>query len=141
MRIVMDTNIWISAIISEGSISKWLDNVCQNKDNVIVLSTSILAEINDTLQNNNRNRRRRKKRRCFTEEHRKKFETILGKARIEIIEYKHIEGLDIYIRDEDDIHIIETSILGKADVLVTGDKDFEEVETSLFQIIKPSELN
>ena len=140
MRIVIDTNIWISAIATEGRISKWLNNICQNKDIIIVLSTSILAEIKATLKNDNRNRRKKKKRKCFTEEHRKKFEAILNKATFEIIESKPIEGLDIYIRDEDDIHVIETAINGKADILISGDKDFEEVKTSLFKIMKPSEF-
>ena len=140
MRIVIDTNIWISAIATEGRISKWLNSICQNKDIVIILSTSILAEIKATLQNNNRNRRKNKKRKCFTEEHRKKFEAILNKATFEIIESKPIEGLDIYIRDEDDIHVIETAINGKADILISGDKDFEEVKTSFFKIMKPSEF-
>lgn len=128
MRIVIDTNIWISAIATEGRISKWLNNICQNKDIIIILSTSILAEIKDTLKNDNRNRRKKKKWKCFTEEHRKKFEEILNKATFEIIESKPIEGLDIYIRDEDDIHVIETAINGKADILISGDKDFEEVK-------------
>lgn len=140
MRIVIDTNIWISAIATEGRISKWLNDICQNKDIVIILSTSILAEIKATLRNDNRNRRKKKKRKCFTEEHRKKFEAILNTATFEIIESKPIEGLDIYIRDEDDIHVIETAINGKADILVSGDKDFEEVKTSLFKIMKPSEF-
>ena len=43
MRIVLDTNIWISAVVTEGRISEWLNNICQNKDIVILLSTSILA--------------------------------------------------------------------------------------------------
>ncbi len=97
MRIVIDTNIWISAIATEGRISKWLNNICQNKDIIIILSTSILAEIKATLKNDNRNRRKKKKRKCFTEEHRKKFEAILNKATFEIIESKPIEGLDIFI--------------------------------------------
>ena len=97
MRIVIDTNIWISAIATEGRISKWLNNICQNKDIIIILSTSILAEIKATLKNDNRNRRKKKKRKCFTEEHRKKFEAILDKATFEIIESKPIEGLDIFI--------------------------------------------
>ena len=59
---------------------------------------------------------------------------------MEIIESKPIEGMDIYIRDEDDTHVIETAINGKADILVSGDKDFEEVKTSLFKIMKPSEF-
>ena len=140
MRIVIDTNIWISAIATEGRISKWLNDVCKNKDIIIILSTSILAEIKATLQNNNRNRRKKKKRKCFTEEHRKKFEVMLSKATFEVIESKPIEDLDIYIRDENDIHIIETAINGKADILVSGDKDFEEVKTSFFKIMKPSEF-
>lgn len=140
MRIVIDTNIWISAIITEGRISEWLKEVCENKDIIIILSTSILAEIEAVLKNNNRNRRKNKKRKCFTEEHSRKFQELLKKATFEIIESKPIEGLDIDIRDEDDVHIIETAINGKADILVSGDKDFEEVQTTLFKIIKPSEF-
>ncbi len=140
MRIVIDTNIWISAIITEGRISKWLKDVCENKDIIIILSTSILSEIKAVLQNDNRNRRKKKKRKCFTEEHIKKFEELLNKATFEIVESKSIDGLDIYIRDEDDIHIIEAAIIGKADVLISGDKDFEEVQSSLFKIMKPSEF-
>lgn len=140
MRIVIDTNIWISAIITEGRISKWLKDVCENKDIIIILSTSILSEIKAVLQNDNRNRRKKKKRKCFTEEHIKKFEELLNKVTFEIVESKSIDGLDIYIRDEDDIHIIEAAIIGKADVLISGDKDFEEVQSSLFKIMKPSEF-
>ena len=47
MRIVIDTSIWISAIATEGRINKCLNNICQDKDIVIILSTSILAEIDD----------------------------------------------------------------------------------------------
>ena len=54
MRIVIDTNIWISAVVTEGKISEWLENVC-NSENIIILSKSLLDEIRTTLQNNNRN--------------------------------------------------------------------------------------
>lgn len=139
MRIVIDTNIWISAVVTEGRISEWLENVC-NSENIIILSKSLLDEIRTTLQNNNRNRIKKKKRRCFTEEHLKKFEKLLSNAKIEIIESKPINGLDIYIRDENDIHVIETAINGKADFLISGDKDFEDVKTTFFKILKPSEF-
>ena len=139
MRIVIDTNIWISAVVTEGRISEWLENVC-NSENIIILSKSLLDEIRTTLQNNNRNRIKKKKRRCFTEKHLKKFEKLLSNAKIEIIESKPISGLDIYIRDENDIHVIETAINGKADFLISGDKDFEDVKTTFFKILKPSEF-
>lgn len=139
MRIVIDTNIWISAVVTEGKISEWLENVC-NSENIIILSKSLLDEIRTTLQNNNRNWIKKKKRRCFTEEHLEKFEKLLSNAKIEIIESKPIKKLDIYIRDENDIHVIETAINGEADFLITGDEDFEDVKTTFFKILKPSEF-
>ena len=141
MRIVLDTNIWISAVISEnGRMKQLIDKISRNNENVIIVSSSILDEITKTLNNNNRNRKNRKKRKIFTEEHRVRFNKLLQIARVEFIESKQIESLDIYISDPNDRHVIETAINGNANVIITGDSDFEDVKTNLFKVIRPSEF-
>lgn len=141
MRIVLDTNIWISAVISEnGRMKQLIDKISRNNENVIIVSSSILDEITKTLNNNNRNRKNRKKRKTFTEVHRVRFNKLLQIARVEFIESKQIESLDIYISDPNDRHVIETAINGNADVIITGDSDFADVKTNLFKVIRPSEF-
>jgi predicted nucleic acid-binding protein len=44
------------------------------------------------------------------------------------------------IRDPDDIYILYSAVLSDVDILITGDKDFEDADTERPQILKPSEF-
>lgn len=59
---------------------------------------------------------------------------------IEEVENNPATKVDMYIRDLADVPVLEGAIIGKVDVLITLDKDFEDVETSLFEIKRPSEF-
>lgn len=50
------------------------------------------------------------------------------------------ESLDFSIRDKDDIDVLYSAVLSDADILVTGDKDFMDVEIEKPEILTPAQF-
>ena len=53
---------------------------------------------------------------------------------------KHIEDKLFKIRDNDDYLILHTAIIENIDVLISGDKDFEDIKIDRPEILKPAEF-
>ena len=110
MKAVIDTNIWISFLI--GKLLGGLDDYIFDGLLEVVISDEQLEEIASVL-------RRPKFRKHFSTDDIEEFLSLLYKS-AQIVEVHHtIKDC----RDEKDNFILETAIRGKADYIVTGDKD------------------
>lgn len=109
MRVVFDTNIFISALILPGSSAeKAISKVIEGSDELII-SHDIIDEVLTVLSNKfNRNREALSR-------------TAVNLAEIGII-VKPREHISIF-QDEPDNRILECAAAGKADAIVTGDKE------------------
>ena len=110
MKAVIDTNIWISFLI--GKLLAGLDDYIFEGLLEVVISDEQLEEITSVL-------RRPKFRKHFSTDDIEEFLSLLYKS-AQIVEVHHTIR---DCRDEKDNFILETAIRGKADYIVTGDKD------------------
>ncbi len=110
MKAVIDTNIWISFLI--GKLLAGLDDYILDGVLEVVISDEQLEEITTVL-------RRPKFRKHFSADDIDEFLSLLYKS-ARIVEIHHtIKDC----RDEKDNFILEIAIRGRADYIVTGDKD------------------
>ena len=110
MKVVIDSNIWISFLI--GKLLAGLDDYILDGLLEVVISEEQLKEITTVL-------RRPKFRKHFSAADIEEFLSLLYKS-ARIVEVHHtIKDC----RDEKDNFILETAIRGRADYIVTGDKD------------------
>ena len=121
---MVDSNVIISAaLFPESAISKALFHIAKNHK--LVLCQHILDELSNVF----------KKKFPKREEHLHNF---VMKLKYELVE-KNIKDLKNYppIRDKHDIPVLANAIEAKVNILITGDKDFEEIEIETPKIIKP----
>ena len=110
MKVVIDTNIWISFLI--GKLLAGLDDYILDGLLDVVISDEQLEEITTVL-------RRPKFRKQFSPDDIEEFLSLLYKS-ARIVKVHHtIKDC----RDKKDNFILETAIRGRADYIVTGDKD------------------
>ena len=128
MKVVLDTNVLVSAFIVAGVCSRLLNRCISSRQITIILSMDILSEFRNTLGN---------KFGHSNEEIRARVEAL-----IEASEIVELATFDRQIcRDLDDDAILGTPVTGNADCIITGDNDllvlerFENVD-----IISPSEF-
>ena len=110
MKAVIDTNIWISFLI--GKLLAGLDDYILDGLLEVVISAEQLEEITTVLK-------RPKFRKHFSTDDIEEFLSLLYKS-ARIVEVHHTI---IDCRDEKDNFILEAAIRGRADYIVTGDKD------------------
>jgi putative PIN family toxin of toxin-antitoxin system len=109
LRVVLDTNIWISFMI--GKELKGLEKYL-NKKVKIITSSEQIEELVSVL-------RREKFKKYFLKDDIKELLFLIMKVS-EIVNINH----NIYdCRDEKDNFILEMAINGKVDIIVTGDND------------------
>ncbi len=127
MRIVLDTNILISAFFWDGNERRVVLK-CRNKKHQSVSSLTIIEELNKVLF--------------------EKFEVPdeeISKYVQEILFFSEIVftkgNLDVIEEDPDDNHILETAVEGNAALIVTGDNHLLQLETyEDIKIISSSDL-
>jgi putative PIN family toxin of toxin-antitoxin system len=110
MRAVIDTNIWISFLF--GKLLSGLDDYVLDGLIEVVISDEQLEEITTVLK-------RPKFRKHFSSEDIEEFLSFIYKTARVIKVHHTIKDC----RDEKDDFILETAIRGRADYIVTGDKD------------------
>ncbi|MEO7315774.1 MAG: putative toxin-antitoxin system toxin component, PIN family [Ginsengibacter sp.] len=110
LRIIIDTNLWISFIITKKYTL--LDSYLFSKEAILLFSEELIDEINQTIQ-------KPKLKKIFGKE---ALEEMLSRFDpfIELIEVK--STIDV-CRDPNDNFLLELSKDGRADFLLTGDKD------------------
>jgi uncharacterized protein len=126
MRIVIDTNIWISFLIGK-SLSGLTDAIITNRIQIL-FSEALFSELLEVLQ-------------------RPKFKKYFSVAAIEnliLLLHEKIEWVEILnhfedCRDKKDNFLLDLAVSGKADYLITGDADllvlnpFHHVEIMTYQ--------
>ncbi len=115
-RVVLDTNVLVSAIICDGKSRELLKRGIENQFS-IVTSDPILRELARVLR-------------------RPKFKTSLGEARritLALMRSAEIVDLESKLRvvkdDPKDDMVIETAVDGHADIVVSGDSHLLELES------------
>lgn len=116
-RLVIDTNIFISAIIVSGSLPDQLIRLWQADSYTLIVSTQLITEIEAVLQ-----RDEIKSRYNLSVETITQILTLL-RLSSEMMSPFSEDDLPIHSRDGGDDKLLALAIGGKADYLVTGDKD------------------
>ena len=128
MRIMIDTNILISLIIFPSpNMNKIIEII--SKEHTIVLSSYIIDELKEVV-----------KRKFSTKyEYLDKF---LIELPYELVYTPEVINIDKYpfIRDKKDLPILVSAINEGVDILLTGDKDFSELDIEKPDIFTPSEF-
>lgn len=107
-RVVFDTNVYISAILTPGKAREVLD-LARKGEISLVASEAILAELERVL---------RLKVRCSASE----IALILKAIRDISVFVSPATGLSVVAHDDADNRILETAIEGGADHIVSGDR-------------------
>lgn len=124
MRIMLDTNILISAIVFDGKIEKLL-NFLKDKKNQLLVSDYVENEFRKNLN---------KKWSARADYYFGIYETL------PIIRCRSTTKILGKVRDKKDIPVLSDVIFHKVDILLTGDKDFLESEIKNPLIISPTLL-
>jgi len=133
MKVVLDTNVWLSALFWEGEASKIIE-IANNKKIDIILSKDILSEIIDVLN-------KEAKFQKFIEERKQDIEELI-RFIIDIsslIETK--SKLDIIKEHPADNIILEAALDGKAELILSYNKHIlNMLEFRSIKIMTPTEF-
>lgn len=123
MRVFLDTNVLASAVATRGICADILRTTLA--EHQLLIGEAVLAELGPVLL---------RKFRVAPDLAKETDEFLRREA--EVIERS--SPLGIQLRDPDDVAILEEAVAGRADVLVTGDKDIlEVVEQAPLRIVSP----
>ena len=110
MRVVIDTNIWISYLI--GSFLQEIDEKIVSKEIQIVVSEELLKELSEVSN-------RPKFKNIFTPKRIKELFSLLDGYAVVVLPRQKIN----ICRDAKDNFLLEIALEGNADYLITGDED------------------
>jgi uncharacterized protein len=123
LRIMVDTNVVISALLKQGSVPDIvLNDVCENHD--LILCDQIISESYAVA-------RRRFPNRIDV------LKSLFAKLRYELVSAPSTS--QIRINDIKDQPILNAAMTHNVDILITGDRHFLELDPEMLQIITPSE--
>lgn len=114
LRAVLDTNILVSAFLSNGNPRRVL-NLIREKELRAVTSRVLLSELSETLNKKVKDEQFAIEKFCRLVENSSKV--VLPKKTLSIID-----------RDPDDNRILEAAVEGKCPYIVTGDKDLLDLK-------------
>ena len=123
---MVDANIIISAgLFPESIVGKTLHNITKNES--LVLCKHTLEELSEVFHNKFPDRK-------------KYFHKFIDELKYELVDIQIKDnGKYPQIRDIDDLPLLASAIESKVDLLITGDKDFEEINIEKPKIMKPRE--
>ena len=126
MRVAFDTNVLVSAVATRGLCADVFNLVLA--EHQLILGETVLAEVRRVLKQKLR----------VPEEIIGEFEALL---RAEALVVPKAMVVAIVVRDKSDMPVLAEAISGKAEVLVTGDRDLLEiVETVPLDLLTPRGL-
>ena len=128
MRIVIDTNVFISIVVFDSKrLGEMLNYICEN--HALVMSSYILDELKGVIEEKFPNKTAA-------------MDEILFNMPFELEYTPHVLPEHDYftIRDKDDEPILYSAITADVDVLITGDKGFAEVGIERPEILTPYEF-
>lgn len=128
MKVVIDTNIWISYLL--GSLLQGMDGKILSKEIKVVVSDEMLKEISEVSS-------RPKFKNIFTAKRIKELFSLLDSYAIVVSPSQKVN----VCRDGKDNFLLEVALEGEADYLVTGDEDLLVINTfQSTKIIRPKEF-
>ena len=121
---MLDTNVLISMLVFK-SFNAVIDKITQKHS--IVLCSYVIDELHEVIE------------RKFPDRQ-KDIEKFLMKLPFELVYTpKTIEEHDLFkIRDVDDEKVLYSAIIADVDILLTGDKDFSDIEIEKPEVLTPS---
>ena len=128
MRVMLDTNILISAVVFRSKPMNGIINLLAEKYS-LVLCSYIIDELHDVVNEKFENKKN-------------DLEKFLLELPFELIYTpQSLPKHNLFtISDSDDEKILYSAILADVDVLVTGDKDYDEVDIECPEILTPAEF-
>jgi uncharacterized protein len=115
MKVIIDTNVLISAVLKGKKPRAIIEFISDNSEHQWIVSPEILAEYKEVL-----NRRKF----TFTDEVRQEW-----LAKIEtILKIINVSQEVIFPRDQKDAKFISCALVSQADFLITGDRDFNDIQ-------------
>lgn len=128
MRIMLDTNVLISAILFRSeNLIRLIEKVVE--DYTLVLSTYVVDELKSVVD-------RKFPSKMIAIE---KFLTALSYELVYSPE-NYVDTPLFEIRDDKDYMVLHTAIIADVDILITGDKDFKDIEIERPEIVTPKEF-
>ena len=128
MKVVIDTNIWISYLL--GSLLQGMDEKILSKEIKVVVSDEMLKEISEVSS-------RPKFKNIFTAKRIKELFSLLDSYAVVVSPSQKVN----VCRDGKDNFLLEVALEGEADYLVTGDKDLLVLDPfHNTKIVKPKDF-
>ena len=123
---MLDTNILISMFVSK-SMKQVIDKITEKYS--IVLCSYVIDELHEVVERKFPNKQQ-------------DLEDFLLKLPFEFIYTpKTVENNDLFkIRDADDEKVLYSAIIADVDILLTGDKDFSDIDIEKPEILTPNEF-
>lgn len=129
LRFVFDTNVIVSALLLKESVSRKAFDEAQNQGQLLI-SLDTLTELNEVL-------RREKFNKYVTEQERLQFLSALVKKAVLV----EITDIIKECRDPKDDRFLELAVSGKANYIVSGDKDLMTLHPFRgISIVSPDQL-
>ena len=128
MRIMLDTNVLISILIFDSkNLKKLLKNITDNHK--LVLSSYVVDELKEVIKRKFNNK-------IYS------LEEFLYNLPFEIYYTPEniINDKFVAMRDIKDEPVLYSSIVSDVDILITGDKDFKDINIEKTEILTPSEF-
>jgi putative PIN family toxin of toxin-antitoxin system len=123
VKVALDTNVLVSAVATRGLCADVFNLVLAEHE--LIVGETVLAELKRVLRDRVR----------VAEKLADEVDTLL---RQEATIVASVEPLRLTIRDKSDIPVLSEAVSGRADVLVTGDKDLLELKANLpLKILTP----
>lgn len=127
MRVMLDTNVLLSMLLFPG---RKMDAILWeiSMHHALVLSSFVVDELKEVVQ------------RKFPDKE-ATVDRLLAKMSYELVYTpRHIELGLFSIRDSKDYPVLYTAIMEGVDILLTGDKDFADIEMEQPKILTPTEF-
>jgi putative PIN family toxin of toxin-antitoxin system len=124
VRIVLESNVLVRAFVSSHGLARDLLLAILSSEHTLILSNEMLFEVARVL--------RYPRLMAFHGENEEAVYNFVGwlRAAADIIALDPL--IRAPIRDRNDIIVLQTALIGEADVLCTGDRDFFEPPASFF---------
>ena len=126
MRVMLDTNILISMFVFK-SMKSLID--CITNKHTIVICSYVIEELHEVIN------------RKFPDK-KKDLESFLLKLPFELVYTPQtVNASNLFtIRDADDEKVLYSAIIADVDILLTGDKDFSDVDVEKPEILTPHDF-
>lgn len=128
MRIMLDTNILISIVIfNSDKLKKMLIDICDK--HTLVLSSYVIEELEEVTQ------------RKFPSKKKNMAEFLFQLPyKLEYTPSVILDEKVLNIRDKKDIPVLYSAIISDVDILITGDRDFEDIDIEKPEIMTPNDF-